>query len=64
VDGRYRLVELLGRGGMGKLWRAHDSGTDRVVASKVLPVNLSEDEEFQRRFRREPHAAARLETTY
>ena len=62
--GRYRLVELLGRGGMGEVWRAHDTATDRVVAIKVLPANLSEDEEFQRRFRREAHAAGRLETPH
>jgi serine/threonine protein kinase len=62
--GRYRLVELLGRGGMGEVWRAHDTVTDRVVAIKVLPANLSEDEDFQRRFRREAHAAARLDTPH
>jgi serine/threonine protein kinase len=62
--GRYRLVELLGRGGMGEVWRAHDTVTDRVVAIKVLPAQLSEDEEFQRRFRREAHAAARLGTPH
>ena len=62
--GRYRLVELFGRGGMGEVWRAHDTVTDRVVAIKVLPANLSEDEEFQRRFRREAHAAARLDTPH
>jgi serine/threonine kinase PknH len=62
--GRYRLVELLGRGGMGEVWRAHDTVTDRVVAIKVLPAHLSEDEDFQRRFRREAHAAARLETPH
>ena len=62
--GRYRLIELLGRGGMGEVWRAHDSVTDRVVAIKVLPANLSEDEDFQRRFRREAHAAARLNTPH
>jgi serine/threonine-protein kinase len=45
---------------MGEVWRAHDTETDRIVAIKVLPPHLSEDEEFQRRFRREAHAAARL----
>ena len=58
--GRYRLVELLGAGGMGEVWRAHDTETDRVVAIKVLPSYLSADQEFQQRFRREAHAAASL----
>ena len=49
---------------MGEVWRAHDTVTDRVVAIKVLPAKLSQDEEFQRRFRREAHAAARLETPH
>ncbi|MFZ0904285.1 MAG: serine/threonine-protein kinase, partial [Mycobacterium sp.] len=62
--GRYRLLSLLGEGGMGEVWRAHDTVTDRVVAIKVLSTRLSKDEEFQRRFRREAQAAARLETPH
>jgi serine/threonine protein kinase len=40
--GRYRLIEVIGRGGMGEVWRAHDTGTDRIVAIKLLPANFSE----------------------
>ena len=58
--GRYTLVELLGRGGMGDVWRAYDTVTDRVVAVKVLPAHLADDQTFQERFRREARAAAGL----
>jgi serine/threonine-protein kinase len=49
---------------MGEVWRAHDTGTDRIVAIKLLPAHFSDNEDFQRRFRREAHAAARLSTPH
>lgn len=58
--GRYRLIDLLGRGGMGEVWRAYDSVTDRIVALKVLPAHLAQDQVYLQRFRHEAHVAARL----
>lgn len=58
--GRYQLVEVLGRGGMGEVWRAFDTITERTVAVKVLPAHLAGDEGFQKRFLREAKAAASL----
>lgn len=63
VAGRYRVVELLGEGGMGQVWRGEDLRLERPVAVKVLRPNLlqgSVPEEVVLRFEREGRAAARL----
>ncbi len=59
--GRYRLIARLGQGGMGEVWRAYDTATDRVVALKMLLPHFAQDKTFEQRFRREARAVARLE---
>ncbi len=61
IDGRYRLVERIGSGGMADVWRARDTDLDRDVAIKVLHENFARDKEFVERFRREASAAAGLQ---
>ena len=58
--GRYRLFEKLGQGGMGAVYRAHDTALGRDVAVKVLRPELVAEPGFQERFRREAYAAGRL----
>jgi serine/threonine protein kinase len=60
VFGRYRLLSLIGEGGMGKVYKAHDTVIDRDVAIKVLPPELGAVAGYRERFRREARTAARL----
>ena len=58
--GRYRIVELLGAGGMGEVYRAHDTKLRRDVAIKVLSNDITEDRGHLERFEREARALAQL----
>ena len=60
LGGRYRLVELLGQGGMATIYRARDAQLDRDVAVKLLRPEFGRDPDFLARFRDEAKAAASL----
>ena len=58
--GHYEIVEPIGAGGMGEVYRARDTRLDRTVAVKVLPQHLSENAELRRRFEQEARAVSSL----
>lgn len=60
LNGRYRLIDRIGSGGMSVVYRAQDSSLGRMVAVKILNENLTDDEGFLRRFQQEAHSAANL----
>lgn len=57
---RWRILGLLGRGGMGAVYHAHQPDIDREVAVKLLPIETSGDEAFVQRFQREARTLAKL----
>jgi len=59
--GHYGIVEKLGEGGMGEVYRAHDERLDRNVAIKVLPESVAQDPDRIGRFEREAKAVAKLD---
>src|SRR6185437_7696861 len=60
IIGGYRIDELIGRGGMGLVYRATNVALNRIYALKVLAPGLAEDEGFRQRFKREMRIAASL----
>lgn len=60
VLNRYKIIEKIGGGGMSVVWKAYDLVLDRNVALKILRPEMSEDEDFIRRFRREAQSVASL----
>jgi predicted Ser/Thr protein kinase len=58
--GKYRIVERIGRGGMGTVYKAHDPVLDRMVALKVISSEGDVTEELKARFYREAQACAKL----
>src|SRR5690349_11834073 len=58
--GKYHIIERVGRGGMGMIYKAHDPMLDRLVALKVISSEVDVTEELRARFFREAQACARL----
>ncbi|MFT4214416.1 MAG: Stk1 family PASTA domain-containing Ser/Thr kinase [Microbacterium sp.] len=60
LSGRYRIDELIGRGGMASVYRGYDETLGRPVALKILARQLADDNAFRTRFRLEAQAASRM----
>ena len=60
ISGRYKIIEMIGGGGMANVYLAHDMILDRDVAIKILRMDFSDNENFIRRFHREAQSATSL----
>jgi eukaryotic-like serine/threonine-protein kinase len=60
ISGRYRIIKLIGGGGMANVYLAHDVILDREVAIKMLRIDFANEEEFIKRFQREAQSATSL----
>lgn len=60
ISGRYKIIDMIGGGGMANVYLAHDVILDRDVALKMLRLDFANDEEFIRRFHREAQSATSL----
>jgi serine/threonine-protein kinase len=61
VEGKYKIDRILGKGGMGAVFLAHDLTLEREVAIKVLPPDISMDDHIVKRFQQEAKTAAKLD---
>lgn len=60
IAGKYEVMETIGRGGMGTVYKARQRNLDRIVAIKMLSEELASDPEFRARFQQEATVVARL----
>ncbi|MCX7963660.1 MAG: protein kinase [Candidatus Sumerlaea chitinivorans] len=60
IAGKYEILEVIGRGGMGTVYKARQHNLDRIVALKMLSEEMASDPEFRARFQQEAQVVARL----